>query len=99
MIEAQTRVMASMRLKTSAGEKQSLAPSDTNETQFKAAIDNIAKFFEAGEAVSLNINNDFASAFISALRHLPNEKTLLETREKYPRPANVPICSPRKAIH
>ena len=46
--------------------------------------------FETGDKMGNRINDTFASIFSSSLRRRPNDKALLDTADKYPRPVNVP---------
>ena len=45
---------------------------------------------ETGDKMGDRINDAFASIFSSSLRRRPNDKALLDTANKYPRPVNVP---------
>ena len=57
---------------------------------FQDTIRDMESFFETGDKMGDPINDAFASIFSSSLRRRPNNKALLDTADKYPRPVNIP---------
>ena len=57
---------------------------------FQDTIRDMESFFKTGHKMGDRINDAFASIFSSSLRRRPNDKALLDTADKYPRPVNVP---------
>ena len=56
---------------------------------FQDTISDMESFFETGDKMGDRINDAFASIFSSSLRRRPNDKALLDTADKYPRPVNI----------
>ena len=57
---------------------------------FAETIHDLETFFETGDKVGQRVNDSFASIFNASLRRKPNDKALLSTADRYPRPENVP---------
>ena len=80
---------AALKEATRARENVSGKP-QYNTDGFSSLIKDLEAFVEAGEKVGEDIHDAFANIINNNLRRKPNDKTVLETAEKYSRPNNVP---------